>query len=249
MSALVLDHVSKSFGAMAVINDLSLSVEHGSRHAVIGPNGAGKTTLFNLITGWLKLDAGSIRFNGVDTASFEAHELPHRGLARSFQRNALMNGLTVAENLRLAAQGVHKSRYRLFADRSGFGDVLAAAQLAARQMGLLDVLDRKVSELSYGQKRQLEVAMALTSRPRVLLLDEPAAGTSPNERVALIDLINELPRDVTLLLVEHDMDVVFEVCDLITVLNYGELLATGTAAEVRANSDVRTAYLGKVRDA
>ncbi len=245
MSALLLEGVSKSFGGMAVINDLNLSIEYGARHALIGPNGAGKTTLFNLITGWVRPDAGRICFDVIDTAKLEIYEFPQHGLARSFQRNALFNGLTVAENLRLGAQGVHKSRYRFFADRLAFADVTAAVHRAAQQMGLMDVLERKVSELSYGQKRQLEVAIPLTSRPRILLLDEPAAGTSPDERTALIDLINALPRDVTLLLVEHDMDLVFEVCDQITVLNYGKLLTTGTVSEVRANRDVRAAYLGK----
>ena len=245
MTVLVLDHVSKSFGGLGVINDLSLSVEEGSRHAVIGPNGAGKTTLFNLITGWLTPNSGSILFDGTNIGTLRAHELPHRGLSRSFQRNLLLNGLTVGENLRLAAQAIHKSRYRLFAHHSHFSDVADMALRAADQMGLLDVLDHTVSELSYGEKRQLEVAMALSSRPRLLLLDEPAAGTSPEERAALIKLINKLPTNVTLLLVEHDMDVVFQVCERITVLNYGQHLITGSAAEVRANNEVQTAYLGK----
>jgi branched-chain amino acid transport system ATP-binding protein len=249
MSALVLDRVSKSFGGMVVISNLSLTIVDGARHAVIGPNGAGKTTLFNLITGWLRPNSGTIWLNDLQVTRMEPYELPHRGLARSFQRNALMTGLTVSENLRLAAQAVHSSRYHLFANSNAFPDVIAAARMAAQLMGLTDLLDRKVSELSYGQKRQLEVAMPLTSRPRVLLLDEPAAGTSPDERAALIRLINELPRDVTLLLVEHDMDVVFEVCDMITVLSYGEVLASGTPAEVRADDRVRTAYLGMSRHA
>jgi branched-chain amino acid transport system ATP-binding protein len=244
MSVLILDRISKSFGAMGVIDDLSLSVEKGARHAVIGPNGAGKTTLFNLITGWIAPDSGSILFDGQEIATMAAHQLPRRGLSRSFQRNLLLDGLTVSENLRLAAQAVHGSRYRLFAQTTSFREVLDTALWAANEMGLTDILTKKVSELSYGKKRQLEVAMALSSRPRLLLLDEPAAGTSPEERAALINLIGNLPANVTLLLVEHDMDVVFQVCERITVLSYGQHLITGTAAEIRANSGVQSAYLG-----
>ena len=246
MNAIELVGLSKSFGALVVINDLHLAVESGARHAIIGPNGAGKTTLFNLITGWLRPDAGRILLEGADITQLSPSEIPHRGIARSFQRNTLMNGLTVAENLRLAVQALDASRRHMFANRLSYRDVIANAGEAARLMGLDDVMDRPVSNLAYGQKRQLEVAMALCSRPRLLLLDEPAAGTSPAERTRLIELIKSLPSDMTLLLVEHDMDVVFEVCAQITVLSYGRHLVTGTPEEVRNNRDVREAYLGKV---
>jgi branched-chain amino acid transport system ATP-binding protein len=175
------------------------------------------------------------------------HEVTRRGVARSFQRNTLMNGLTVGENLRLAAQAQHRSRFRLFASRLSFGDVLARADAVADQMQLDDCFDRRVNELSYGQKRQLEVAMALCSEPRILLLDEPAAGTSPAERVRLVELINRLPRKVTVVLVEHDMDVVFDVCERITVLSYGRVLASGEPQAVRNDPSVRDAYLGSAR--
>ena len=247
MASLEIDDLSKSFGALSVISNLSMTLASGERHAVIGPNGAGKTTLFNLITGWLASDRGQIRVDGIDIAGLPPHEVTRRGIARSFQRNTLMNGLTVGENLRLAAQARDTSRFALFANRLAFKAVLEHARAAADQMQLSDCFDRAVSELSYGQKRQLEVAMALCCEPHILLLDEPAAGTSPAERAQLVDLINRLPRGVTLILVEHDMDVVFDVCEKITVLNYGKVLATGSPEAVRNDPAVRDAYLGKSR--
>jgi branched-chain amino acid transport system ATP-binding protein len=245
MAALAIRDLEKSFGALRVIHDLNLEVASGARHAVIGPNGAGKTTLFNLITGWLRPDSGAIEFDGADLARLGQPAITRRGVARSWQRNTLFNGLTVLENIRLAVQATDRSRYRMLRDRDAFTSVIERARAVAARMGLEACLDLHVSELAYGQKRQLEVAMALASEPRLLLLDEPAAGTSPAERANLIRLIGELPRAVTLLLVEHDMDVVFEVCERITVLSYGRHLATGTPEEVRGNRDVRDAYLGR----
>jgi branched-chain amino acid transport system ATP-binding protein len=247
MASLQIDGLYKSFGALAVITDLSMTLNAGERHAVIGPNGAGKTTLFNLITGWLSSDRGTIRIDGADIARMPPHEVTRRGIARSFQRNTLMNGLTVGENLRLAAQAPHPSRFRLFSNPLSYKDVLDRAHSVADQMQLDDCFDRRVNELSYGQKRQLEVAMALCSEPRILLLDEPAAGTSPAERLRLVELINRLPRNVTVVLVEHDMDVVFDVCERITVLSYGKVLASGEPQAVRNDPSVRDAYLGSSR--
>jgi branched-chain amino acid transport system ATP-binding protein len=245
VSELSIAGLNKSFGGLQVISDLNLEIASGARHAVIGPNGAGKTTLFNLITGWLRADSGTITFEGSDIGRLRPPEVTRRGVARSFQRNTLFNGLTTFENLRLACQASDPSRLNPFRDRLDFGGVLERAHGVAHRMGLERHLDHSVSELSYGQKRQLEVAIALCSAPRLLLLDEPAAGTSPAERATLIRLIGELPREMTLLLVEHDMDVVFEVCEQITVLSYGRLLATGTPDDVRNDPAVRDAYLGR----
>jgi branched-chain amino acid transport system ATP-binding protein len=245
VSELSIAGLNKSFGGLQVISDLNLEIASGARHAVIGPNGAGKTTLFNLITGWLRADSGTITFEGSDIGRLSPPEVTRRGVARSFQRNTLFNGLTTFENLRLACQASDPSRLNPFRDRLDFGGVLERAHGVAHRMGLERHLDHSVSELSYGQKRQLEVAIALCSAPRLLLLDEPAAGTSPAERATLIRLIGELPREMTLLLVEHDMDVVFEVCERITVLSYGRLLATGTPEDVRNDPAVRDAYLGR----
>jgi len=245
MAMLDIVGLNMAFGALSVINDLHLAVEPGERHAVIGPNGAGKTTLFNLITGWYRPSAGRIMVDGHDVTGLTPQDITFRGLARSFQRNTLFEGLTVEENLRLAVQAHHASRWRVLADRGRFADVIDQSRTVATRMGLDNVLGMPVNALSYGQKRQLEVGMALCSSPKLLLLDEPAAGTSPSERQRLVELIGRLPREVTLLLVEHDMDVVFGVCERITVLSYGKLLASGTPEEVRANQDVRNAYLGK----
>jgi branched-chain amino acid transport system ATP-binding protein len=245
MAALVLEDLTMSFGALEVIKDISLDIESGERHAIIGPNGAGKTTLFNLITGWLKPKRGRILLDGQSIAGMSPRRLSYRGLARSFQRNTLFEGLTVEENLRLACQAHRRAKYDPARDRTAYKDILEKAHAAAETMALGDSLSKPVDELAYGQKRQLEVGIALCADPKILLLDEPAAGTSPGERTQLISLIGDLPRNVTLVLVEHDMDVVFEVSDRITVLDYGRLLATGRPEEIRESDAVREAYLGK----
>ncbi len=244
MSALELRHLNKSFGGLAVIKDLNLAVSAGERRAVIGPNGAGKTTLFNMISGWVQPSGGEILVDGQQVVTGRPDLLARAGLARSFQQNMLLNGLTVFENLRIASQALDASRRSLLRSCGTFGSVLERARAAGEQMRLEDVFDKRVQELSYGHKRQLEVAIALCGTPRILLLDEPAAGSSPPERERLIELLGGLQRSLTMILVEHDMDIVFAVCDRITVMSYGEVLATGTAADIRANERVRQAYLG-----
>jgi branched-chain amino acid transport system ATP-binding protein len=166
-------------------------------------------------------------------------------MSRSFQKNMLLENVTVLENLRIACQASHRSRRALLRSKFKFPDIVSKVHQIAQQMHLDTILGRKVSELSYGQKRQLEVAIALCAEPKILLMDEPAAGTSPDERERLVSLINDLPRDLTIVLVEHDMDVVFALCDIITVLSYGKILATGSKDEVRTNPDVIEAYLGR----
>jgi len=244
MSALELRMLNKSFGGLNVIKDLNLIVLPGERRAVIGPNGAGKTTLFNMISGWEKPSSGQIFVDGEAALIGHPDSLARAGLARSFQQNMLLNGLTVMENLRIASQALDGSRRSILRSRASFPSVLERARAAGRQMNLESVLNEKAQDLSYGHKRQLEVAIALCGAPRILLLDEPAAGASPPERERLIGLLRELPRSLTMILVEHDMDIVFSVCDQITVMSYGEVLATGTPAEVRANERVKAAYLG-----
>src|SRR5579872_2342718 len=243
MSALEARDLRKAFGGLEVISNLNLTVPPGQRRAVIGPNGAGKTTFLNLVTGWLSPTSGSVLVDG-QTVAGRPEKVTRSGIARSFQRNMLLEDLTVLENLRVACQAFHPYRCVFWRSKRGFSDVIEKARRAAERMHLTDILEVPVQHLSYGQKRQLEVALALCAEPKILLMDEPAAGTSPQERARLIDLINGLPRDLTILLVEHDMDVVFATCDLITVLSYGRVLATGTRREIQDDPTVMEAYLG-----
>ncbi len=244
MTALNIRSLSKSFGGLEVISNLDLVVADGQRHAVIGPNGAGKTTLFNLVTGWLRPSSGEILIHGVPLKHGHPDAVTRGGLSRSFQKNMLLENVSVLENLRIACQASHRSRYAMFRSKNSFPDIIAKARRIAERMHLDTALHRLVKELSYGQKRQLEVAIALCAEPKILLMDEPAAGTSPDERERLIELINELPRDLTIVLVEHDMDVVFAICDVITVLSYGKVLATGGKDDIRSDPLVIEAYLG-----
>ncbi|MFC5384768.1 ABC transporter ATP-binding protein [Aquamicrobium segne] len=245
---LQINNVTKRFGGLRIIEGFDLELQAGARHAIIGPNGAGKTTLFNMISGWLVPTSGNISIDGKNIAGMSPEKVTEAGLARSFQKNTLFEGLSVLESLRLSIQARSRARFNFLAAASSFKDIIEQACIAAEKMNLQDVLDRQVKTLSYGQKRQLEVAMALACSPKILLLDEPAAGTSPAERTLLMQLLNELPKEMTLLLVEHDMDVVFGVCSQITVLNYGRAVVTGTPEEIRQNEDVRAAYLGKSLD-
>lgn len=238
MTQLVVNDLSKRFGTIQVIEGLNLSLPQGSRHAIIGPNGAGKTTLFNILSGWFRPDSGTIEIGGQRIGGRGPQAAVRAGVARSFQKNTLFDGLSVRENLWLA---LNASRRRK-ALRAGIEEELARVS-AVMELDLW--LDHDTKTLSYGQKRQLEVALTLAAHPRILLLDEPAAGTSPAERATLVRLLGSLPRDLTLVLVEHDMDVVFGVCDGITVLNYGRVIVTGAHEAVRNNAEVREAYLGR----
>lgn len=245
MNALEIRNLRKAFGGLEVIANFNLAIPQGQRHAVIGPNGAGKTTLFNLVTGWMSPTSGEILIHGEQLKPGRPDAVTRGGLSRSFQKNMLLENVTVLENLRIACQASHPSRRSLLRSKESFPEIIEKAHRIAAQMHLETLLDRRVSELSYGQKRQLEVAIALCSEPKILLMDEPAAGTSPDERERLISLINGLPRDLTIILVEHDMDVVFGICEIITVLSYGKVLATGTKDEVQSNPRVIEAYLGQ----
>jgi len=245
MSQLSIRNVSKSFGALRVIDQFDLELAAGDRHAIIGPNGAGKTTLFNMISGWMPPNTGTIEIEGYDITDSAPQLVTQAGLARSFQKNTLFEGLSVAECLRLAVQAHSGVRFNFFQPARRFGHLQQRAHEIARQMELEEVFEQEVRTLSYGQKRQLEVGLALACDPKILLLDEPAAGTSPAERATLVRLLTTLSDKVTLLLVEHDMDVVFGVCNEITVLNYGRIVASGSPDEVRRDPEVRSAYLGE----
>jgi branched-chain amino acid transport system ATP-binding protein len=243
MSVLRIDHLSRSFGSLIVTNDVSLSVEEGERHAIIGPNGAGKTSLINQIGGQLRPSAGCITLGNIDITGWPPHRISRMGAARTFQRNNLFQNLSVIENLRLAVQARFGNPLNFFTPASRLYNLLDHAEEVMQRIHLDQGL-RLVRELSYGEQRQLEVGLALASEPRLLLLDEPTSGMSPAETGRMINLIANLPRSLSILMIEHDMKVVFSIADRITVLYYGEVLATGTPTEIQTDDRVREVYLG-----
>ena len=243
MSVLRIDHLSRSFGNLIVTNDVSLSIGDGERHVIIGPNGAGKTSLINQIGGQLQPSAGCILLGDIDITGWSPYQISRMGVARTFQRNNLFQNLSVIENLRLAAQARFGNPLNFFTPVSRLRNLLDRAEELMKRVHLDRGL-RLARELSYGEQRQLEVGIALAAEPKLLLLDEPTSGMSPAETSRMIDLIAKLPRSLSILMIEHDMTVVFSVSDRITVLYYGEVLATGTPAEIQANDRVREVYLG-----
>jgi branched-chain amino acid transport system ATP-binding protein len=236
---------SKRFGGLLAVDAVSLDVAPGEVHAVIGPNGAGKTTLVNLITGVLRLDSGRIEVDGRDVTALPVHRRRHLGLGRSFQITSIFPGFTALENVSLAVQAVAGTSFRFLADAGLDPELAGAAEAALARVGLGAVAARPAGSLSHGEKRQLELAMALTGNPRLLLLDEPMAGTSPEESRRMVELIAALEGEVAVLLVEHDMDAVFRLADRITVLVGGAVVASDTPAVIRADQEVRRAYLGE----
>ena len=235
--------LSRRFGGLLAVADLSLTLRVGELHAVIGPNGAGKSTLVNLLAGELAPTQGTIWLDGVDIAGLGVGQRAKAGVGRTFQRTNLMLGMTVLENVRLAAQASCRGLLRRV-DRAP--TLIDAAREALRRVGLDPTGDALAGTLSHGQLRQLEIAMALAGQPRVLLLDEPLAGSGAEDAEPLVALMRKLSRDHAVLLVEHDMDVVFAVADVITVMVDGRVLAHGMPAEIRASAAVRDAYLGHV---
>jgi len=240
---LSLESLSRHFGALSAISRVSLAVAAEERRAVIGPNGAGKTTLFNLITGQIRPSAGRIVFGGEVVTGLAPHQIARRGIARSFQLTNLFPKLSVFENLRLAA-AVGQGSYDLFGTIARWKGPAARAREMAATVGLAERLADVAGVLSYGEQRQLEIGVALAIRPRLLLLDEPTAGMSPDETERMTRLLESLPRDVTLLIIEHDMDVVSSLADRVTVLHVGEVLAEGTFDEIKHHPKVYEVYLG-----
>ncbi len=246
MSEIVLqtDHLKCRFGAFVVTNDVSLRVERGARHALIGPNGAGKTTLINLLTGVLAPTGGRISLLGEDITRVAAHRRVRRGLVRTFQINQLFHSFTPLHSLALAVSAQHGLAgawwRRLGADPS----VARRCEALIERFHLGDVAERRVGELPYGKQRLLEIALALACEPRVLLLDEPVAGVPTSERKEILDTVAALPDDVSVLLIEHDMDLVFSFARRMTVLVYGEVLIEGTPEEIAGDPRVREVYLG-----
>ncbi|MCB2101634.1 MAG: ABC transporter ATP-binding protein [Rhodobacterales bacterium] len=247
MADLILDvrHLHKAFGALAATDDLNLGVERGEVHALIGPNGAGKTTLIAQLAGELTPDDGTVTFDGRDITALPVHQRPHLGLARSFQITSVLMDFTSLDNVAMAVQARAGHSFRFWRR--------ARAERALR-VPAMDYLDRvglgarahvRVSALAHGERRQLELAMALALEPRLLLLDEPMAGMGPEETQRMVQVLKALKGEITMLLVEHDMDAVFALADRLTVLVYGKAIATGTPDAIRANPDVRRAYLGE----
>jgi branched-chain amino acid transport system ATP-binding protein len=233
----------KSFGPLTVTDNVSLRLEKGERRAVLGPNGAGKTTLFNLLAGQLTPSSGTIALDGRSIASLPVEARARLGLARSYQKNNLFNGLTVRENLSLAAAARNRAAF-IFKDSLRDREVHKAVEDVAAQTGLAGMLDAPVASCSYGTRRQLEIGIALASDPKVLLMDEPASGAGPGIVEALHKLMKSLPRSLTILIIEHDMDLAFDVADRITVLNYGKVVFEGTPEETRKSPLVNEIYLG-----
>jgi branched-chain amino acid transport system ATP-binding protein len=244
MSALRIEHLNRAFGSLVVTDDVSLDIAEGERHVVIGPNGAGKTSLVNQIGGQLAPSSGHIFVAGVDITGRSPDRISRMGVARTFQRNNLFQNLSVLENLRLALEVRIGRPLDFFRPADRNAALMARARDLMAQVHLGADGARIVRNLSYGEQRQLEIGMALAGDPKVLLLDEPTSGMSPAETARMISLIAGLPRTLAILMIEHDMKVVFSVADRITVLYYGKILATGTPEEIQANARVREVYLG-----
>jgi len=233
----------REFGGVKALAGVSLKVAEGERRAIIGPNGAGKTTLFNVLTGELEPTAGEVRLAGENVTGRRPHELARRGVARMYQRNELFDPLSARDNVAIAVAAA-AGPYRPF--RSPPASELVAADELLERVGLGARAATPARALSHGERRQLELAVALARRPRVLLLDEPTAGMSPTETARITELIASLDRSLTLVIVEHDMDVVFRLAERITVLHEGRVIAEGTPAQVRGDTLVNEVYLGKV---
>lgn len=242
-------NLDKSFDAVHVTRNVSLKLERGERRVILGPNGAGKTTLFNQLVGELTPDSGSVHLAGEDITALPVAKRARLGLSRSYQKNTLFDGLTVAENLSLAAAVHTGNATTLWSDSMAKSEVREIVQDVAEQVNLMPFLNAKVSEISYGVRRQLEVGVALATRPLVLLMDEPTSGVGPEMSKGFHDLLNHLPRDLTLLIIEHDMDLAFDVADTITVLNYGEVVFDGLPEQARGSSLLKEIYLGSWEDA
>jgi branched-chain amino acid transport system ATP-binding protein len=242
--ALEVQGLSKSFGGLRATDGLDLSVEPGELHAVIGPNGAGKTTLIAQLAGELRPDAGRIRFEGRDITRLAAHRRSSLGLARSFQITSVFMDFTALDNVALAIQAHDGHSFRFWGKARAQRGLRDPALALLARLGLAERAEVAAASLSHGEHRQLEIAMALATRPRLLLLDEPMAGMGPDESNRMVELLGELKADHTIVLIEHDMDAVFQLADRITVLVYGRAIASGSRDQVRANAEVRQAYLG-----
>jgi branched-chain amino acid transport system ATP-binding protein len=236
------DQLTVRFGGLTALHNASITVCRGEIRAIIGPNGAGKSTFFNCLTGVLHPTSGRILFEGQDITSLPAHRISLKGLARSYQITNIMPGATVLENVRIAAQSRHHA-WSILRHHRAYTDVIERARAVLQAVGLGDNEDELAMNLSHGQQRNLEIGVALATEPKLLCLDEPTAGMSVSETKATVELVRRIARDLTILIVEHDMEVVMGLAQTITVLHYGEVLAEGSPAEIQANSRVQEVYL------
>ena len=245
MTALEVRGLNKSFGGLRVTRSVELLVEPGERRLIIGPNGAGKTTLFNLIAGEMRADTGSMLLFGRDLMREPARRRAHLGLARTYQIITLFPGETLLRNVTLSLLGLSRLRWNPFVRLDRQPDLVTAAHAALTRVGLEHLAERPVGQTSYGERRRVEIAMALAQSPKVLLLDEPFAGLSVDERRDVLTVINDIPRDVTIVMIEHDMDVALEFAERISVLHFGQVVVEGTRAEVVGHPRTKEIYLGE----
>jgi branched-chain amino acid transport system ATP-binding protein len=244
MTALSISNLCKQFGGLRVTANVNLAVAPGERRLIIGPNGAGKTTLFNLITGEIAPDSGSIRLFEQDITRVSVHRRPHLGMARTYQIITLFASDTILRNVTLALLGLSPLRWSLLRDLDQQHELVERARAALARVGLAGIADRPLAQTSYGERRRVEIAMALAQDPKVLLLDEPFAGLSIDERRDVRQLLNAIPREVSVVMIEHNMDVALDWAERITLLHFGEVIVEGTRAEVVANPRTREVYLG-----
>jgi branched-chain amino acid transport system ATP-binding protein len=230
------------FGGLTAVNNVSIAIERGEVRAVIGPNGAGKSTFFNCLTGVLRPTAGRIFLNGEDIAGLAPNEVSHKGLARSYQITNILPGATVLENVRIAVQS-RRHAWNMVRNRLSFPDIVDRARAVLDAVGLLPDEDELAANLSHGAQRNLEIGIALATEPQIVCLDEPTAGMSVSETRATVELVRRIAKDLTIVIVEHDMEVVMGLARTITVLHYGEVLAEGTPAQIQANPRVQEVYL------
>ena len=245
--ALELRGLGKSFGALNALSDITLKVRPGERRAILGSNGAGKTTLFNCISGDFPPTAGTVRFFGEDITQFPTHERTRRGLRRTYQISLLFKGLSVRDNVYLACRGVSAGRFSML-PRGPQEPLSIATDDLIGIVGLNDARDILVSDLSYGQQRQLEIALALAGAPRLILFDEPAAGLSPKERSELVAILKRMPSHIGYIIIEHDMDVALAVADRVTMMHNGQMIKEGSPEQIENDPEIQALYLGSGND-
>ena len=248
VEAIRVESLCKSFGGLEAINNVSFQLDVGERLVIIGPNGAGKSTLFNLLNGQLRPDAGWVSLFGEDITRLPLHKRAHMGMSRSFQLTSLFPELSVLDNVMLALHGTLDSRFQMLRATISYSRLMEKAGQLLAQMDLIERMNDPVKVVSYGEQRKLEIALCLASNPRLLLLDEPSAGLTSGERHGVMDMIRNLPPEITVIIVDHDMDLVFGLARQMIVLHYGMIIAEGAPEEIQADPRVRECYMGIEED-